>query len=75
MPSTSKKQERAMRAAAHDKKTREAMGIPKKVAEEFVNADERKRAPTDESTKKSLAEKAEAQAMSPEIFKALYGDE
>lgn len=42
MPSKTKKQAEAMRAAAHDPKTRKAMGISKKQAEEFVQADQRK---------------------------------
>lgn len=36
MPSVSARQHRAMEAAAHGKST---LGIPKKVAQEFVNAD------------------------------------
>jgi len=43
MPSKTKKQERAMRAAAHDPKTRRKMGISKKVAEKYVRADQRKK--------------------------------
>lgn len=39
MPSTSGKQHRAMEAAAHGKST---LGIPKKVAQEFVKADKGK---------------------------------
>ena len=42
MPSKPKKQAKAMRAAAHDPKTRKAMKISKKQAEEFVRADQRK---------------------------------
>lgn len=42
MPSKTKKQAKAMRAAAHDPKTRKAMGIPKSVAEEFLKADQKK---------------------------------
>lgn len=39
MPSVSKKQHRAMEAAAHGKSN---IGIPKSVAREFVNADKGK---------------------------------
>lgn len=39
MPSTSKAQANTMRAAAHDKKFADKMGIPQKVAKEFVEAD------------------------------------
>lgn len=42
MPSKTKKQADAMRAAAHDPKTRKAMGVSKKVAEEFMRADQSK---------------------------------
>ena len=40
MPSKTKRQARAMRAAAAGKST---IGIPKKVGKEFVKADKRKR--------------------------------
>lgn len=40
MPSKTKKQARAMRAAAAGKST---IGIPKKVGKEFVKADKKKR--------------------------------
>lgn len=40
MPSKSAKQHRAMEAAAHGKST---LGIPKRVAKEFVAADKRKK--------------------------------
>ncbi|QDB71106.1 hypothetical protein CPT_Moabite_074 [Serratia phage Moabite] len=43
MPSTSKKQEQFMAAAAHDKEFAEEAGIPQKVAKEFHNADKRKK--------------------------------
>ncbi len=39
MPSKSPKQARTMRAAAHDPKFAKKMGIPQKVAKEFMNAD------------------------------------
>ncbi len=39
MPSKSPKQARMMRAAAHDKKFAKKVGIPQKVAREFVQAD------------------------------------
>jgi hypothetical protein len=42
MPSKSAKQARTMRAAAHDKGFAKKMGIPQKVAREFVEADKRK---------------------------------
>ena len=41
MPSKTKKQARAMRAAAAGKST---LGIPKNVGKEFVKADKRKKA-------------------------------
>lgn len=43
MPSKTPKQARTMRAAKHNPQFRKKMGIPKKVAEEFVAADKRKR--------------------------------
>ncbi len=43
MPSKSPKQARTMRAAAHDPKFAKKMGIPVKVAKEFVAADKRKK--------------------------------
>ncbi len=43
MPSKTSKQARTMRAAKHNPKFRKKIGIPKKVAEEFVAADKRKR--------------------------------
>lgn len=39
MPSKSPKQARTMRAAAHDKGFAKKLGIPQKVAKEFVKAD------------------------------------
>ena len=39
MPSKTKKQARAMRAAAHDPKTAKAMGIPQGLAREFMRED------------------------------------
>ena len=39
MPSKSKKQERTMRAAAHDPAFAKKVGIPQSVAREFVKAD------------------------------------
>lgn len=43
MPSKSPAQARTMRAAAHDEKFADKLGIPQKVAREFENADERKK--------------------------------
>jgi hypothetical protein len=43
MPSKTPKQARTMRAAAHNPDFAKKMGIPQKVAKEFVNADKRKR--------------------------------
>jgi hypothetical protein len=43
MPSKSKKQARTMRAAAHDKGFAKKLGIPQRVAREYVRADARKR--------------------------------
>jgi hypothetical protein len=42
MPSTSPKQARLMRAAAHDKAFAKKVGVPTKVAKEFVKADKAK---------------------------------
>jgi hypothetical protein len=42
MPSKTPKQARTMRAAAHDPKFAKKVGIPKKVAKEFVAADQSK---------------------------------
>lgn len=42
MPSTSKKQERFMQAAAHNPKFAKQAGVPVKVAKEFAQADKRK---------------------------------
>lgn len=42
MPSKSAKQARTMRAAMHDMAFRKKMGIPKKVATDFVHADQAK---------------------------------
>lgn len=39
MPSVSEKQERTMRAAKHNPAFAKKMGIPQKVAREFVDAD------------------------------------
>lgn len=43
MPSKSKKQERTMRAACKSQKFRKKVGIPKKVACEFMRADQRRK--------------------------------
>ena len=43
MPSRSPKQARTMRAAAHDPKFAKKLGIPQKVAREFVAADKGKK--------------------------------
>jgi hypothetical protein len=43
MPSKTKKQARTMKAAAHDPKFAAKLGIPQKVAKEFVAADKGKR--------------------------------
>jgi hypothetical protein len=43
MPSKSKKQERTMRAAAHNKEFAKKIGIPQKVAKEFERADKGKK--------------------------------
>lgn len=42
MPSKSAKQARTMRAAAHDTSFAKRVGIPQKVAREFVKADKKK---------------------------------
>ncbi len=43
MPSVSKKQARTMKYAAHSKSFAKKMGIPQKVAREFVRADKRRK--------------------------------
>jgi hypothetical protein len=43
MPSKSAKQARTMRAAAHDKAFAKKLGIPQRVAKEFVSADKRRK--------------------------------
>lgn len=43
MPSKSKKQEKTMRAAAHNKDFAKKVGIPQKVAKEFESSDKRKK--------------------------------
>jgi hypothetical protein len=43
MPSKSPKQHRTMEAAAHNPKFARKLGIPKKVAKEFVAADKKKK--------------------------------
>jgi hypothetical protein len=43
MPSKSPKQRRTMQAAAHSRKFAKKLGIPQRVAREFVRADKRKR--------------------------------
>lgn len=43
MPSTSKRQAKFMRAAAHDAEFAREAGISQKVAREFVEADKRRR--------------------------------
>lgn len=43
MPSKTAKQARTMRAAAHDPKFAKKMGIPQKVARDYVAADKKKK--------------------------------
>lgn len=43
MPSKSAKQHRTMQAAAHNMAFAKKLGIPQKVAREFLRADKRKR--------------------------------
>lgn len=43
MPSKSPKQAKTMRAAKHNPKFRKKMGIPKKVADEYVEKDKEKK--------------------------------
>jgi hypothetical protein len=43
VPSKTKKQARAMRAAAHNPAIAKKLGIPQKVARDFVAADQRKK--------------------------------
>lgn len=42
MPSKTPKQARTMRAAAHDRAFAKKVGIPQRVAKEFVKADKKK---------------------------------
>jgi hypothetical protein len=42
MPSVSKKQARMMRGAAHSRSFAKKVGVPQRVAREFVRADKRK---------------------------------
>lgn len=51
MPSVSQKQARTMRAAAHDPKFAKKVGIPQKVAKDYVAADQAK-------AKRSVKQKA-----------------
>jgi hypothetical protein len=69
MPSTSRREHRAMEGALHDEKIRQKLGIPREVAQEFVNADKR----SDQWKERERAQKANDMAMSPKIYKALYG--
>lgn len=43
MPSKTPKQARTMRAAAHDRSFAKKLGIPQRVAREYVKADTRKK--------------------------------
>jgi hypothetical protein len=43
MPSTSKKQEKLMRAAAHNPAFAKKVGVPQHIAADFVRADEARR--------------------------------
>lgn len=43
MPSTSKKQEDLMRAAAHNSRFAKKVGVPQEVAKEFFQADQAKK--------------------------------
>lgn len=43
MPSKSKKQEKTMRAAAHNPEFARKVGIPQKVAKEYADADKKKK--------------------------------
>lgn len=43
MPAKSKKQERLMRAAAHNAKFAEKVGVPQKVAAEFIQPPKRRK--------------------------------
>lgn len=52
MPSKSEKQARTMRAAAHDPEFAKKMGIPQKVAREWVEADRGKKFPTKRKPKR-----------------------
>jgi len=43
MPSKSKAQAKLMRAAAHNRTSAKKVGVPQKVAKEFVEADKRRK--------------------------------
>ncbi len=57
MPSTSEKQKKFMRAAAHDLKFAEKAGIKQSVAQEFEAADETKATPRDKKISKMYKKK------------------
>ena len=57
MPSKSEKQERTMRAAAHDKEFADRMGIDQDVAREFVEADKKAREEKEAEEHKSSTSK------------------
>jgi hypothetical protein len=60
-----------MEAAAHNPEVAHETGIPKDVADEFAHAD----GANDQWRRRDhVAKKAADQGMSPEIYKALYGE-
>ena len=69
MPSESRAQHRTMEAAEHDPEFRRKMGIPKKVAEEFTDADKH----SSNWKKRERVKKADL-CLSPEIARNLFGD-
>ena len=70
MPSSSRAQHRFMEAIEHDPAFRRRSGVPKDVAEDFDAAD----AHSHGWKKREHAKKAVDSGMSPDIYKALYGD-
>lgn len=60
-----------MEAAAHNKKFAEQAGVSQHVADEFAHADG---ADDQWKRREHVAKKAAEEGMSPEIYKALYGE-
>lgn len=71
MPSTSAKQHRFMEAVAHDKKFADKVDVPQSVGRDFSEADKRKKQRKKQRDQEAAA--AKAQAMTVEMYRALYG--